>query len=261
MIFFYNSFWTIKEKMRGSLFRVGKKPTRGKKLSLFCACGHTMDSFGVKRARASNEHFYEGMKNPTTKRAFVAHLKKQGMSGLMDFLESSNEYEERYPDIASSCQAQNENQLRLQMKLQELKQLSKLYEKLESQEIGRKLQLDENSAKRLIGMGHRVKSCQKLLKLTGAHDSVSIGEIGLLNDKLFFVNRQVEKVLMHYFAQFKEKLQLYGIRKTESAPTPRNSPEAVTSQLFAIENELFRSISANSDGKGFPVVADSSEED
>ena len=213
----------------------------------------------TKRKRVCNEHFYDAMKNATTKRAFASHLKKQGMSGLIDFLESSNEYEERYPEVGSSGQAQNENQLRLEMKLDELKQLSRLYDKLESHDIGRKLQLDENSAKRLVEMGHRVKSCQKLLKLTGSHDSVSVGEIGLLNDKLFFVNRQVETMLLHYFAQFKQKMQLYGIRKTESAPTPKNSPELVdhNNQLFVvIENELFRSVSSNSDGKGFPLTDD-----
>lgn len=214
-----------------------------------------MESYSTKRKRASNEGFYQCLKDSAKKRAFANHLKKQGVSGLLEFLEYSNQYEEQYPDVVLSGRARNENELKIEMKIEELQRLSKLYDNIEEQQITKKMQWDDNSIKRIIDAGRKVKNFQKLLKLTGSHESVSVGEMGMLNDKIFLVNRQVEVFLIYYYQQFEEKLKTYGIRKTESAPTPRNSSEFPHGVVmsFAPENELFRSISSNSDGKGYPL--------
>jgi hypothetical protein len=206
----------------------------------------------------SPESFRKYVENVSNKRAFESHLKKHGSVALFSFWKHSNDYEDSYPNIAPiKKEIHSEEEFKCAIKNEQLLKLSGLYNELVNKEIPSVLQWDENSVKKLKDSVKKITSFRKLLQLTGSNESVTASDLAHLSDWIFFLNRQVETVLIyHHFKNFQERLALYGIRKTESAPTRRNSLdfEDTKDEPAQSENNIFRSVSSNSDGKAFSPI-------
>ena len=207
----------------------------------------------------SPESFRKYIENVSNKRAFESHLKKHGSLALFAFWKHSNDYEDNYPNISPIRKVmRTEEEFKCAIKNEQLLELHALYSELVNKEIPIVLQWDENSIKRLKDSVKKITSFRKLLKLTGSNESVTASDLAHLSDWIFFLNRQVETVLVHHhFKRYQERLALYGVRKTESAPTPRNSVDFEDEKgiEFDNNNNIFRSISSNANGKAFsPII-------